>query len=151
MTTLTIELPPEVYRRLHAEAQRQGKAEQLLVEEILAGQLLSETDTEVPLYISMLPQIRAIAAKVNIDDLVSPGNASPEETIALLRSWSEEEADEDEDAESWEDVLRSIDANRTSYRKLFPDLGSQHESLCPARFRSIGISDRARKETRSNR
>jgi hypothetical protein len=122
MTTLTIELTPEVYSRLHAEAQRQGKAEQLLVEEILADQLFSEADTEVPLYIAMSEQIRAIASRVNIDDLDFPGDASPEEAIALIRSWSEEETEEDEDAESWEDVLRSIDANRTSYRKLFPEL-----------------------------
>ncbi|NJN66582.1 MAG: hypothetical protein HC884_07630 [Chloroflexaceae bacterium] len=104
------------------EAQRQGKVEQLLVEEILAGQLRSEADPEVPLYLALSQQIRAISARVRIDDLVFPGDASPEETIALLRSWSEEETEEDEDAESWEDVLRSIDAHRTSYRKLFPDL-----------------------------
>jgi hypothetical protein len=122
MTSLTIELPPEVYERLHIEAQQQGKAEHLLVEEILAGQLLSDAAPGVPLYLVLSQQIRAISARVPIDDLVFPGDASPEETIALLRSWSEEETEEDEDAESWEDVLRSIDAHRTSYRKLFPDL-----------------------------
>jgi hypothetical protein len=123
MTYLTIELPPDLYERLRTEAQRQGKAENLLAQEMLTGQLRSTAPREVPLYVHMLPQIRALVATMNIDDFIVPGNSSPEEAIALLRSWSEAEAeDDDEDTESWEDVMRSIDANRTSYRKFFPNL-----------------------------
>ncbi|WP_129675877.1 hypothetical protein [Candidatus Chloroploca sp. Khr17] len=123
MTSLTIELPPDLYERLRTEAQRQGKAENLLAQELLTGQLRATPSREVPLYVHMLPQIRALVATMNVDDLIVPGKGSPEEAIALLRSWSEAETeDDDEDTESWEDVMRSIDANRTSYRKLFPDL-----------------------------
>lgn len=123
MTSLQIELPPELYARLQYEAQRQGKAEKLLAEELLSDQLLSTTSLEAPLYVRMMPQIRALVAMMNVDDFMVPGDGSPEEAIALLRSWSEAETeDDDEGTESWEDVLRSIDANRTSDRKLFPNL-----------------------------
>ncbi|GEM_PF-1554059 len=123
MTSLTIELSPDMYARLRAEAQRQGKAEQMLAQELLAGQLLSVNQVEVPLYVQMLPQIRALVATMNPDDLIVPGKALPEEAIALLRSWTAADSEgDDADAESWEAVLRSIDANRTSYRKLFPHL-----------------------------
>ncbi len=95
----------------------------MLAQEMLTDQLRSAAHGEVPLYVHMLPQIRALAATMNLADFIVPGTATPEEAIALLRSWSEEGADEDDEGtESWEDVLRSIDANRTSYRKLFPDL-----------------------------
>jgi hypothetical protein len=119
MTTLTIDLAPELYERLRVEAQRQGKAAQLLAEELLAGQLRPTEPDEVPLYVQMQPQIHALVATMNPADLIVPGNATPEATIALLRSWTAaDSADDDADAESWEDVMRSIDANRSSDRKL---------------------------------
>lgn len=123
MTSLQIELSPDVYARLQYEAQRQGKAEKLLAQELLAGQLLSTTSPDMPLYVRMMPQIRALVATMNVDEFTVPGDGSPEDAIALLRSWSEVETeDDDEGTESWEDVLRSIDANRSSDRKLFPNL-----------------------------
>ena len=39
MTTLTLELPPEAYRRLHEEAHRQGKSPQLVAQEWLIERL----------------------------------------------------------------------------------------------------------------
>ena len=39
MTTLTLELPPEVYRRLHEEADRLGKPPQAVVQEWLMERL----------------------------------------------------------------------------------------------------------------
>ncbi len=123
MTSLTIELAPEVYERLRAEARRQGKTERQLALELLTGQLLAAAEAEAPLYARMMPHIRALAATMDPAAFVVPGAATPQEAAALLRSWSEEDAATDEEgAESWEDVLRSIDANRTSYRKLFPHL-----------------------------
>jgi hypothetical protein len=124
MTSLTIELTPDIYERLRAEAQRQGKAEHEVAEEMLTGQLLAESQDEVPLYIQMMPYIRTLVAGMNLDDFVVPPRGTPEDAIRLLQSWSDEDADEeDEEGEgTWEDVLRAIDANRTSYRKLFPDL-----------------------------
>ena len=123
MTSLTIELTPDIYARLRAEAQRQGKAELLLAQELLTGQLLSAAPVEAPLYVHMLPQIRALAATLDPAAFMVPGTATPQEAIALLQAWSEEDAaDADEDAAAWEDVLRAMDANRMSYRKLFPHL-----------------------------
>ena len=114
MTSLQIDLSPELYARLQYEAQRQGKAEKLLAQELLAGQLLSTTSPDMPLYVRMMPQIRALVATMNVDEFTVPGNGSHEDAIALLRSWSEVETeDDDEGTESWEDVLRSIDANHT--------------------------------------
>jgi hypothetical protein len=39
MMTLTLELPPEAYRRLHEEADRQGKSPQLVAQEWLIERL----------------------------------------------------------------------------------------------------------------
>jgi predicted transcriptional regulator len=39
MTNLTVELPPEIYRRLHEEANRQGKSPQLVAQEWLIERL----------------------------------------------------------------------------------------------------------------
>jgi aryl-alcohol dehydrogenase-like predicted oxidoreductase len=39
MTTLTLQLPPEAYRRLHEEAHRQGKSPQLVAQEWLIERL----------------------------------------------------------------------------------------------------------------
>ena len=124
MTSLQIELPPDVYARLQDEAQRQGKAAHELAQEMLIFQLTSALpEPEQPLYLALAPKVQALVATMNIDNFIVPGDGSPEDAIALLRSWSEAETDDDEDMESWEDVLRSIDANRSSDRKLFPNLG----------------------------
>jgi len=123
MTSLTIELSPDLYAQLQREAQRQGKDERLLAQELLAGQLHAAAPVEIPLYVQMMPQIRALLATMNADTLTVPGKSPPSEAIALLRSWTDADAeDDDEGTETWEDVMRSIDANRTSYRKLFPEL-----------------------------
>lgn len=45
MTTLTLELPPEVYRRLHEEADRLGKPPQIIVQEWLVERLTSPAPT----------------------------------------------------------------------------------------------------------
>lgn len=122
MTTLTIDLPPDLYDRLRAEAQRQGKAEQDVAQALLAEHLTTPP-ADVPLYRHLLPQIQTLVATMNVADFMVPGSATPDETIALLRSWTTEaSANDDEDAESWEEVLRAIDAHRTSSRKLFPEL-----------------------------
>lgn len=123
MTSLTIELAPELYERLRIEAQRQGKAEQDLAQQLVARQLLRTTQEETPLVFSMLPQIRALIADKPLDMLEVAGKDTPQGLAALFRSWAEEDlAEPDEGDESWEDILRAIDANRHSYRKLFPEL-----------------------------
>jgi hypothetical protein len=119
MTTLTIELPPEIYDRLRAEAQRQGKQEQDVVQTMLAEQLIAETSVSPPpLYPALAPDVRALLATMTDADMIVPPRGTPEDAIRLLQSWNAEDAAE-EDAEeegegTWEDVLRSIDANRMS-------------------------------------
>ncbi len=114
MPILQIELSPELYARLQDEAQRQGKAAHELAQEMLTFQLTSLPELEQPLYLALAPEVQALLATMNIDTFIVPGDGSPEDTIALLRSWSEVETeDDDEGTESWEDVLRSIDANHT--------------------------------------
>lgn len=125
MTTLTIELTPEVYSRLHAEAQRQGKAEQEIVQEYLEERLTTEIpDPEPPLYLTLTPEVQALLETMTDADMIVPPRGTPEDARRLLQSWSEEDAmDIEEEGEgTWEDILRAIDANRFSYRKLFPEL-----------------------------
>ncbi len=72
---------------------------------------------------ALAPEVQRLVAGMTIDDFVVPPSSTPEDAIALLRSWAEEDADAGEDeGESWDDVLRSLDANRFSTRRLFPDL-----------------------------
>jgi predicted transcriptional regulator len=47
MTTLTMELPPEVYRRVYEEAERLGKTPQAVVQDWLAERLASSAPAPV--------------------------------------------------------------------------------------------------------
>ena len=127
MTTLTIELTPEMYARLQHAAQRQGKAEAEIAREWLAERLTAPMQDTAPLtYPELAPDVRALLATMTDADMIVPPQGTPEDTIRLFQSWNEEDmADNEEGEEPWEDVLRAIDANRTSYRKLFPDLDRQ--------------------------
>jgi hypothetical protein len=123
MTRVTIDLPPEIYAQLQREAQRRGADEQMLAQELLTNQLRATTPDAVPLALEMAPQIRALVATMHPDDLIAPGTATAEAVVALLRSWTAADAeDDDAGAEPWEDVMRAIDAHRTSARPHFPDL-----------------------------
>jgi hypothetical protein len=68
---LTIELTPDIYVRLQAEAQRQGRAEQDIAQELLTRQLTT-TQSEIPLYVSMLPRIRALVETMTDTDMIVP-------------------------------------------------------------------------------
>jgi hypothetical protein len=126
MTSLTIDLTPELYGRLEREAQRQGKAAQTIAAELLTERLTAVAADE-PLALVLAPEVQALLATMSDADLIVPPQGTPEDAIRLLQSWNEEDmAGEEEEGEgTWEDVLRAIDANRTSYRKLFPDLDKQ--------------------------
>ena len=128
MTNLTIELAPDLYERLQHEAQRQGKAEQTLAQELLAERLTTPTrEPERLTYPELAPEVRILLATMTDADMIVPPQGTPEDAIRLLQSWNEEDlaSSEEEGEGTWEDVLRAIDANRTSYRKLFPDLDKQ--------------------------
>lgn len=47
MTTLTLELPPELYNRLRTEAERLGKSVQVLAQEMLAERLAPPVPAEM--------------------------------------------------------------------------------------------------------
>ena len=128
MPILQIELPPELYARLQDEAQRQGKAEKLLAQELLTDQLRgAPSDPPQPLALTLAPEVQALLATMTDADMIVAPHGTREDAIRLLQAWNEEDAaraDEVEEGDgTWEDVLRSIDANRTSDRKLFPNLG----------------------------
>lgn len=92
MTSLTIELTPNIYERLRAEAQRQGKAEQMLAQELLTGQLQKLTSTEAPLYRELAPEVQALLAIMTDADMIVPPQSTSEDVIRLLQSWSDEDA-----------------------------------------------------------
>jgi hypothetical protein len=125
MTNLTIELPPPLYERLRQEAERQGKPAQEIAETWLAERL-QESTSATPLYLDLAPEVRELLAQMSPGELLVPPQGTPEDAIRLLQSWNEEDAaGEEEEGESWDDVLRSLDANRGSYRRLFPELDQQ--------------------------
>jgi len=123
MTTLNLDLPPDVYERLRQEAARQGKPEPAVAQALLTERLRApdDADSQPPLALQMAATIQALLAGKTLEDVDQPPQGTPEEAIALLRSWAESDTD-DEDGESWEEVLRAIDSHRSSDRKLFPDL-----------------------------
>jgi hypothetical protein len=122
MTILTLDLPPDVYERLRQEAARQGKPERVVAQALLTERLSpGQLDSEPPLAAQMAETIQALVAGKTLEDFDQPPQGTPEEAIALLRSWAETDAD-DEGDESWEEVLRAIDTHRSSDRKLFADL-----------------------------
>lgn len=127
MTTLTIDLPPDLYDRLRAEAQRQGKAEQDVAQALLAEHLTTPP-ADVPLYLALAPNVQALLATMTEADMLVPPQGTPDAS-RLFQSWNAEDAasaiDEDEGEGTWDDVLRTIDAHRTSARKLFPELDTQ--------------------------
>ena len=85
--TLTLNLPPDIERRLTAEAKRQGVSAQEYTVRILQN--------------SLPPQERG------------------EELCALLASWIKD-GDAEEQRETGDYLIRALDEDRLSDRKLFP-------------------------------
>jgi hypothetical protein len=91
--TLQLTLPPELEERLRVEAERRGQPS-----ESVALRLLDQ-------HLPPAPDDRRAAA------------------IALLHRWMEEDAAlSSEEASANADVLRALDEDRPSYRKLFTGL-----------------------------
>jgi hypothetical protein len=126
MTTLTIELAPDVYELLRAEAWHRGKAEHEIVEEFLVERLTGETSTPSP-HISLAPDVQALLTQVTEREMIVPPQGTAADAVRLLESWNAAAGTgEDEEGEgTWEDVLCAIDANRAEYRKLFVDRDTQ--------------------------
>jgi hypothetical protein len=91
--TLQLTLPPELEERLRREAERRGQPT-----EAVALRLLDQ-------HLPPPPDDRRAAA------------------VAMLQRWAEEDtAMSPEEAAANADVLRALDEDRPSYRKLFTDL-----------------------------
>ncbi len=125
MTTLTIELAPDVYELLRAEARQRGKAEHEIVEEFLVERLTGERSTPPP--VALAPDVQALLAQMTESDMIVPPQGTAADAVRLLESWNTADgADDDEEGEgTWEDVLRAIDTNRAGYRTLFADRDRQ--------------------------
>jgi hypothetical protein len=94
--TLQLTLPPELEERLREEAERRGQSSEAVV--------LALLDRTLPPSLRMMDERRKAA-------------------IAMLEEWAIEDAalaPEEEAANS--EVLRALDADRPSYRKLFTDI-----------------------------
>ncbi len=91
--TLQLTLPSELQERLHQEAERRGQPAE------------------------------AVALRLLDEHLPPPLDARRAAAIAMLHQWMEEDAamSPEEEAANVE-VLRALDADRPSYRKLFTDI-----------------------------
>ena len=118
MTVHPIILSTDLYRRLERSAQQRGVDPQTLAQTLLAQQLAGEIATELQL----LPQIRELAARQTATAPAPLDTAAASDVVALRESWNAAEPTDDD--AGWEDVLREIDANRLSSRKLFADRDS---------------------------
>jgi hypothetical protein len=127
LTTLTIELAPDVYELLRAEARQRGKAEHEIIEQFLVERLTGDTSTTLPPHVALAPDAQALLAQMSESDMIVPPQGKAADAVRLLESWNAADgADEDEEGEgTWEDVLRAIDTNRAEYRKLFVDRDTQ--------------------------
>jgi hypothetical protein len=125
MTTLTIELAPDVYELLRATARQRGKAEHEIAEEFLVERLTGEQPTHPP--IALAPDVQALLSQMTESEMIVPPQGTAEDAVRLLESWNAADgAAEDAEGEgSWEDVLRAIDTNRAGYRTLFADRDTQ--------------------------
>jgi hypothetical protein len=91
--SLELTLPPDLEERLRREAERCGQP------------------TE------------SVALRVLDQHLPRPTDARRAAAVSILQDWMEEDANlSPEEARANVEVLRSLDADRPSYRKLFTDL-----------------------------
>jgi hypothetical protein len=125
MTTLTIELAPDVYALLRAEARQRGQAEQELVAQLLVERLTGARPTTPP--VTLAPDVQALLSQMTERAMLVPPQGTAADAVRRLEAWNAADGtDEDEEGEgTWEDVLRAIDTQRAGYRQLFPDLDTQ--------------------------
>jgi hypothetical protein len=124
MTTLTIELAPDVYALLRAEARQRGQAEQELVAQFLAERL---TGAQPPTTVVIAPDVQALLSQMTERDMLVPPQGTTADAVRRLEAWNAADGTaEDEEGEgTWEDVLRALDTPRAGYRQLFSDLDTQ--------------------------
>lgn len=116
MATITVDLPPELYRRIEAEAARQG----VPVAEVVGQWLSDHVGEAVAPDVALAPEVQALLERMPVTELLGVPGASASEVGQRLREWNDEDAAVSEDDQAaWEAILRSLDANRTSDRPLF--------------------------------
>ncbi|WP_129671785.1 hypothetical protein [Candidatus Chloroploca sp. Khr17] len=105
-------------------ARQLAPTEQARLAAALIGVPSEPTQTDAPARRpSLTPEVQQLLVGKTANDFDVPPNGTPEDARALVRSWAEEDPDAtEEEGESWEDVLRSLDANRCSARRLFPEM-----------------------------
>jgi hypothetical protein len=103
-------------------AQQLDPADQARLVATLEGAAPKQADSK-DAYPALAPEVRQLLAGMSIDDMVVAPQGTMEEALALLEPVADEGEDGDEEnGESWDDVLRSLDAHRFSTRQLFPDI-----------------------------
>lgn len=124
MTQLTLDLPPALYQRLRAEAQRQGKDEHELAQTVLAAHLATMRQ-EPAIAVPLDPEVQLLLTHMTDTDMLIPSHPTAERAIRRLHRWDEEDAhcatESEEGDGTWDDILRAIDTNRSSYRRLFAE------------------------------
>jgi hypothetical protein len=125
MTTLTIELAPDVYELLRTEARQRGKAEHEIIEQFLVERLAGETSTSP--HVVLAPDVQALLTQMTESEMIVPPQGTAADAVRLLESWNAADgvAEDEEGEGTWDDVLRAIDTNRAEYRKLFADRDAQ--------------------------
>ncbi len=117
MTTLTIELTPDIYELLRMMARQHGKAEQEIARELLVERLTGAQPALPP--VALAPEMQSLLAQMTESDMIVPPQGTAAEAVRLLQAWNATDGIDEEGEGTWDDVLRAIDANRTGYRKLF--------------------------------
>lgn len=97
MTTLTIELAPDVYELLRAEARQRGKAEHEIIEQFLVERLTGETSMPPPPHVVLAPDVQALLTQMTESEMIVPPQGTAADAVRLLESWNAADGgDEDE-------------------------------------------------------
>ena len=114
--TTVIQIDPEIMNGTPVFAGTRVPV-QTLLEHLERGQSLAEFLTEFP----TVTQEQAIAALEEAKDaLLALARRSAQSAADLLESWLEEDSRVEGGLESWEQLKRNLDSDRSSSRPLFP-------------------------------
>lgn len=106
-----------------ALAQQLAPGDRARLAATLTEQPAPEQNEQAQNYGAIASDVRQMLSGMTIEDMVVLPRGTPEDAAALIRSWSEEDADDDaEESEPSDELLRSLDESRFSTRRLFPDL-----------------------------
>ena len=85
--------------------------------------LRAALEADIPATYMLPSEVQQMLANKTLNDFIVEPQVSTEEARAWLQSLNVDDPEMDaEGDESWDDVLRSLDRNRFSPRRLFPEL-----------------------------